>query len=213
MCPTTHPPDEQAKWDTRYRDAAGAPVPARVLVEFQHLLPESGTALDLACGLGGNALLLATRGLDTSAWDLSPVAIGRLLEAAGARGLSVRAQVRDVVVRPPEAERFDVIVVSRFLERPLAPRLAAALRPGGRLYYQTFTREPVTDAGPRSAAYRLGRGELLAMFPGLRVLAYREEGRVGNLRQGLRDEAMLVAQRDSSAYSSPDAMLKMQRAC
>ncbi|HEB99563.1 MAG TPA: SAM-dependent methyltransferase, partial [Thiotrichales bacterium] len=66
-----------AKWDARYRESATA-VATEVLVENRHLLPAVGEALDLACGLGGNALLLARHGLRTTAWDLSPVAIERL---------------------------------------------------------------------------------------------------------------------------------------
>jgi hypothetical protein len=60
-----------------------------VLVEFQHLLPDHGVALDLAAGLGGNALLLAWYGLATHAWDISPVAMERLRGFAAERGLSV----------------------------------------------------------------------------------------------------------------------------
>lgn len=186
---------DQAKWDARWGDAPGPGEPARVLTDFAHLLPTSGQALDLACGLGANALFLAARGLEVRAWDLSPVAIGRLAREAAARGLPVGAEVRDVVASPPEPSSFDVLVVAHFLDRALAPPLAAALRPGGLLYYQTFTRARVDDLGPRDDQYRLGANELLGLFAGLQVLAYREEGRVGDLRQGFRNQAYLVAMR------------------
>jgi len=45
------------------------------LTQNQHLLPSQGTALDLACGQGGNSQLLAKAGLDVLAWDSSAVAI------------------------------------------------------------------------------------------------------------------------------------------
>jgi hypothetical protein len=77
----------------------------------------------------------------------------------------------------------------------LFPALAAALRPGGLLFYQTWTREAVTGRGPANPAYRLEPGELLRAFAGLRVLAYREEGRVGDVARGVRDQAWLVAMR------------------
>ncbi|MDE2088953.1 MAG: methyltransferase domain-containing protein [Gammaproteobacteria bacterium] len=192
MAETNTPVD----WDERYRAApAVAVAAARVLVENRHLLPASGAALDLACGLGGNALLLAAAGLETHAWDSSPVAIEKLHELARERGLRVDAEVRDVVRDPPQANRFDVIVVSRFLERDLAPRLIEALRPGGLLYYQTHARVRVDDRGPRNDAYRLADGELLALFAPLQLVVYREEGRIGRLDQGLRNEALLVARK------------------
>lgn len=183
-------------WNARYATAAADVAPARVLSDFAHLLPERGRALDLACGLGANARMLARRGLETEAWDSSAVAIERVRELAADAGLTVRAVVRDVLVEPPSPDAFDVIVVSRFLERALAPALSAALRPGGLLYYQTFVRDAVDgERGPRRAEYRLGANELLALFPGLRVIVYREEGRLGDQRTGLRDEAYAVFQR------------------
>ncbi len=182
------------KWNARYQDAdPTATRPCEVLNAFAHLLPRAGRALDLACGLGGNARLLAARGLETSAWDLSPVAIDRLRAHASAEDLPIQARVRDVQAEPPEADTFDVIVVAYFLERDLAPALERALRPGGLLFYQTWTREAVDDRGPGNPLFRLAPNELLQLFPGLRVIAYREEGLFGDSAQGLRNEAWLVA--------------------
>jgi tellurite methyltransferase len=184
---------QQAKWDLRYRRAQGAPAVAEVLADNLHLLPQSGEALDLACGRGANALRLAEHGLTTWAWDLSPVAVAYVEQAGNETGLAVRAEVREVVTRPPAADRFDVIVVAHFLERALAPALVAALRPGGLLFYQTFINEKVTDRGPDNPAYRLERNELLRLFPTVDVVVYREEARIGNTARGFRDQAMLVA--------------------
>lgn len=187
------------KWDSRYRSSDRLPPPALVLAENTHLLPVRGRALDLACGLGANALLLAELGLAVSAWDLSPVAVGRLRKEAGCRGLSVDARVRDVQADPPDAEAFDVVVVAHFLERGLAPAIASSLRPGGLLFYQTFVREAVSECGPSKPGYRLETNELLRLFPCLVLRAYREEGRVGDLTRGVRDVAMLVAERPRRA--------------
>lgn len=189
------PEAQRRKWDARYRDArAEQAQPAFVLESFAHLLPAQGTALDVACGLGGNARFLAQRGLVTEAWDLSPVAIDKLRAAATQRGWSLVAQVRDVCVRPPAAASFDVIVVTHFLERRLAPLLVAALRPHGLLYYQTFTLARVDDSGPPPGPYRLGDNELLALFRTLRLRAYREESVLGDPRAGWRNQALLVGE-------------------
>jgi tellurite methyltransferase len=187
----------QVKWDQRYREAQALPPPARVLTENAHLLPGSGHALDLACGLGANALFLAGRGLTVEAWDLSPVAIERLSREAGASGLQVTALVRDGVAQPPRPGSCDVVVVSHFLDRTLLPHLADALRPGGLLFYQTFSREAVSRSGPSNPAYRLGDNELARAFSHLLLRFYREEGRLGDLEHGCRDLALLVAQKPS----------------
>jgi 2-polyprenyl-3-methyl-5-hydroxy-6-metoxy-1,4-benzoquinol methylase len=183
------------KWNARYQDIAGVPLPAQVLGENRHLLPTAGRALDLACGLGGNALLLAEHGLDTWAWDIADVAIQRLQQTAQQRGLAIRAEVRDVVALPPPPESFDVLVVSRFLERELAPTLLQALRPHGLLFYQTLTHYAAQAGRPRNPAYLLAPQELLRLFRPLHLLVYREDGQVGDKTRGLRQEAMLVGQK------------------
>ncbi|MCG8068889.1 MAG: methyltransferase domain-containing protein [Candidatus Thiodiazotropha taylori] len=184
------------KWDQRYADAEKVARPAEVLLSNAHLLPEQGSALDLACGLGGNALFLAQRGFTVEAWDLSSVAIQRLAQGAGQLKLNnLHARVRDVESQPPRTEQFDVIVVSYFLERSLIPTLIQALKPGGLVFYQTFTRQAVSSEGPQNPAFRLADQELLQLFSQLHVRVYREEGRLGDLSLGSRDVAMLVAQK------------------
>ncbi|MET0106111.1 MAG: class I SAM-dependent methyltransferase [Sedimenticola sp.] len=159
------------------------------------MLPPGGDALDLACGRGVNAMLLAQAGLNVTAWDSSVVAIARLDEAANEAGLKISAEVRDVVDAPPEAGSFDVILVSHFLDRSLVQAISAALRRGGLLFYQTFSEERVSDAGPSNPGFRLADNELLTMFNSLHVRVYREEGRLGELSRGWRDRAMLVAEK------------------
>jgi tellurite methyltransferase len=184
------------KWDRIHAVAPDEePAPAAVLRENAHLLPIGGDALDLACGSGGNALFLARLGFRVSAWDISPVAIGRLAGRAERGGLALKATVRDVESVPFPRESFTVITVSRFLARPLAGAILDSLRPGGLLFYQTYVREKPSPKGPGNPDYLLRINELLDMFRAMRVLVYREEGRVGDLSAGNRDEASLVGQK------------------
>jgi hypothetical protein len=83
-------------------------------------------------------------------------------------------------------------VVSYFLDRDGIPALIEALKPGGLIFFQTFTRQRVSDRGPQRAEFRLAAQELLQLFSGLQVLLYREEGRVGDVQAGFRDEAMFI---------------------
>lgn len=179
-------------WNARHAEARPGEA-AWVLREHAHLLPARGDALELACGLGANALLLAGRGLKAAAWDFSPVAIERLSVTAEARGLEVHAEARDVVAAPPAPASFDVIVVSHFLERALVPHLIDALRPGGLLFYQTFTTErPEGGDTPSNPAFLLAPSELLRLFAPLRLMAYREDGLAGDLSRGMRAVAAYV---------------------
>lgn len=191
----TQPPDTE-KWNRIYAASdQGDAEPAKVLREFLYLLPVRGRALDLACGRGGNALLLARQGLETFAWDISDAAISRLMESAGLHHLKIHPEVRDVVSHPPDPGSFDVIVVSRFLHRELIPRLIQALLPGGLVFYQTFIKEKTVDTGPKNPDYLLECNELLELFRPLRIILYREEGKTGNPASGFRNEVMLIARK------------------
>lgn len=184
------------KWDAIYMlCAAIQPEAAAVLREQAFLLPPSGRALDLACGLGGNALLLARAGLYTEAWDISAVALDKLRQHAAAEGLMLATRCVDIQPNCFEAESFDVIAVSRFLDRTLCPAIVAALKPGGLLFYQTYTREKTAAQGPTNSAYLLAENELLQLFSTLRIVFYREHGMIGGLAQGLRNEAQLIGQK------------------
>ena len=190
-------PSTQDKWDSRYREAGLPGAPATVLLENAHLLPRSGAALDLACGLGANSLLLAEHGLQTHAWDISPVAVEKLRAVALERRLPIIAEVKDALRDPLPPAQFDVIAVTHYLERALTQPLVNALKTGGLLFYQTFTRTAVSDEGPQKDEWRLADGELLTMFAPLRPLVYREEGRIGDLSQGFRNKALLVAVKEA----------------
>lgn len=184
------------KWDQRYSHAGAPGDPSYVLREFSYLLPHAGSVLDLACGLGADALFLAQRALMVSAWDSSRIAIEKLQQFARDKGFAITAQCRDVSAEPPPPSSFDVIVVSHFLERELCPAIAAALKPGGLLFYQTFCVEKV-DAGhgPGNPDFLLQKNELLRLFDSLRIVVYHELGTLGATDTGLRDRALLIAQK------------------
>ncbi|HEB63805.1 MAG TPA: methyltransferase domain-containing protein [Gammaproteobacteria bacterium] len=187
----------QEKWNKIYSSAESVGDAVAVLKENSHLLPAQGQALELACGMGRNALFLARQGLETAAWDISDVAIQRLNEEAKAQNFSAgfHAQIRDVVKEPMLPNSFDVIVVSYFLDRSLMPAIQDALRPGGLLFYQTFSRLQVDESGPRNPDFRLADNELLSLFSQMRLLVYREEGCVGDCEKGFRNEVKMVAQK------------------
>jgi tellurite methyltransferase len=193
------------KWDAIYAQRADRkPEPAGVLLDYSWLLPAQGRALDLACGLGGNALFLARAGLITEAWDISATAVERLQRSAATEGLPIRTCLLDICPACLVPASFDVIAVSRFLDRSLCPAITTALKPGGLLFYQTYTREKTVAQGPSNPDYLLDVNELLRLFTPLRIVFYREHGMIGDLRQGLRNEAQLIGQKRPIPETSHD---------
>ncbi len=189
----THP-NLQAKWDTFYQSHTESEV-APVLSEHAHLLPLSGYALDLACGNGANAVFLAERGLTVEAWDISEVALNRLTQKAQQYNLSIISKRLDITPQDLVMNSFDVIIVSRFLDRQLIPSLIQALKPEGLLFYQTFTVNKLTSEGPSHPDYLLQRNELLRLFQTLTLVFYQEEDHLGDLTQGNRNQAYFIGQK------------------
>jgi len=191
--------DEKAqnKWNNIYSEADISNKRVSFgLRENSHLLPPIGRALDLACGTGGDAIFLAERGLDVDAWDISDAVVEKINVYANEHNLSINAEARDINAKPPLSEIYDVISVAHYLERSLVPLLIEALKPGGIVIYQTFTREVTPDySGPPNLNFRLAENELLQLFSGLRVVVYREESLLGDIKSGFRNEALLIAQK------------------
>jgi tellurite methyltransferase len=73
------------------------------------------------------------------------------------------------------AARFDLVVVSRYLQRDLFSALRAACVPGGVVLYETFTTaQRALGTGPKSPDHLLEPGELLRRFDGFDVLFHEE---------------------------------------
>ena len=156
--------------------------PSSWLIANADLLPQRGRVLDVACGHGRHALWLASRGLDVRAIDRNPEAIAVVRESAASRGLKIDAEVVDLETDPPPAipGDFDAILVFNYLHRPLMPLLRKGLKPGGRIFYETFTTRQAERGHPTNPAFLLKDGELAALMAPLSVLRSREgdfEGR------------------------------------
>lgn len=150
--------------------------PARWLVEHAHLLPVQGAALDVASGRGRNAIWLAERGLRTLALDRDASALQSVREAAERRALPLEAEVVDLESGAGvlHADAYDVVVVVHYLHRPLFPQLKAALRPGGLIVYETFTRAQAQRGKPTNPAFLLEPGELRQLVEPLEIVVERE---------------------------------------
>lgn len=184
------------KWNNHYEQSHVPNQVIDVLRDNFHLLAGNGISLDLACGLGGNALRMAELGYESHAWDISDAAIEKVKEFSAERQLSVHTRRCDIAQVLLDKNSYDVIIVSRFLSRPLMPKIVQALKPQGLIFYQTFIKESLdTATGPKNKDYRLSPNELLRFFNQLTIRHYREDGVLGDINRGFRNEAMLVAQK------------------
>jgi rhodanese-related sulfurtransferase/precorrin-6B methylase 2 len=150
--------------------------PAAWLIDNADLLPRGGKVLDVACGRGRHALLLASAGFDVHAIDRDPQAIDFLQSTAERLSLSLTCEVLDLETdQPPTLPGpCDAILVFNYLHRPLMPALRHALAPGGRLFYETFTLEQAERGHPKNPNFLLEAGELTRLVAPLTALRSRE---------------------------------------
>jgi SAM-dependent methyltransferase len=180
------------RYSERYAERAYAWVPSRWLTAIEETLrpPFPGArALDLACGPGRNSVFLAERGWTVDAWDISDVALSILTyerEDRASRGFPLPIEIQqidlDTATIPPAT--YDLVLNVLFLDRRLWPEMAAALRPGGLLVFQTFVDVPGGRESEVSADHLLQPGELRAAFEslGLQIVRYDESGERGSAR-------------------------------
>jgi SAM-dependent methyltransferase len=137
---TTTADPSRERWNRRWAGEErthASTAPSRFLVaETSRLAP--GTALDLACGAGRNAVWLAARGWRVTGVDFSDVALRAARSLAAGSGVEVEWIEADVVAWTPPAGAYDLVCVL-YLQLP-APerrialaRAAEAVRPGGTL--------------------------------------------------------------------------------
>mgnify|MGYP002507204792 CR=1 FL=1 len=145
--------------------------------------PAGCAALDLACGQGRHVRLLHQLGYAVHAVDRDPAAMNSLRNWLLEQGITPEALAQRLLCHdleaqpwPFEAQRFGLIVVSRYLWRPLLPKLLHALDNGGYLLYETFTQAQATLGSPRNPDFLLTPGELLriATQAQLEVIAYED---------------------------------------
>ena len=126
------------EWNRRYEGAAllWTAAPNRFLVAEAEGL-EPGTALDLACGEGRNAVWLAERGWRVTGVDFSAVGLEKARRLAAGRGVEAEWIEADLVEY--RHERAVDLVLCFYLQLPAAERrpvlrtAADAVGPGGTL--------------------------------------------------------------------------------
>jgi tellurite methyltransferase len=126
-------------------------------------------------GRGRHAVPLARAGFRTCGVDVKLDAVREAMAAARREGVHVYGWCADLTQHPLPRARFDLIVVSRYLQRDLFEDLRACVVPGGAVIYETFTtRQRALGRPPTSPDHLLEPGELRQRFETFDVLFYEE---------------------------------------
>jgi SAM-dependent methyltransferase len=162
---------------------------------WSHLVPPGAQVLDVACGRGRHLHWFAERGAHVTGVDRDADALASL-EGVGEL---LQADIENAPW-PLAGRRFDAVVVTHYLWRPLLPVIVESVAPGGVLIYETFVQGNETVGKPSRPEFLLKPGELLEAVRGeLRVLGYED----GFLTGPDRFVQRIVAVRERPAADAP----------
>lgn len=173
---------DREDWDMRYAgdELLWSAEPNRFLVEATSDL-RPGSALDVACGEGRNAVWLAEQGWRATGVDFSKVALGKARRLAALRGVDVNWVEADVRTWSPSGS-FD-LVVFLYLQIPaperdaVVRRFAGAVAPGGHLLVVGHDTENLTAGvgGPQDPAVLFSAADVVESIEGSGLVVERAE--------------------------------------
>ncbi len=158
--------------------------------------------LDVACGSGRHVRWFASRGCAVTGIDRDAAAAGPLRDVA-------EVVIADIEAAPwpLPGRRFDAVVVTNYLWRPLFATLIDSVDNGGVLIWETFALGNAAFGKPSNPDFLLAPGELLRAAAGLRVVAYED----GLLARPPRCVQRICARRERAGTALPtplDAQVK-----
>src|SRR3989304_4959061 len=111
-------PETPLDWDMMYREGppsweTGTPSGELIRILDEAVVPP-GTALEVGCGTGADAVYLARRGFEVTAVDCSPLALERARIRARLEGAAVCFVLGDVFEFVETAEPFDFVYDAGF---------------------------------------------------------------------------------------------------
>lgn len=181
---------DKEKWDSKYSadEYITGKEPCEWLKQNAGLLNGRGDALDIAMGEGRNAVFVAALGYNVVGVDISEAGIRKARALADEKNMLFTAVQADLDNYKISENSFDLILCFNFLDRRLFPEICRGLKPGGFIFYETFTIDHLKHSSFKKE-WVLAHNELLKAFSELRVLRYRE------IDQEQKAVASLVAQK------------------
>ncbi|MGI9383756.1 MAG: class I SAM-dependent methyltransferase [Methyloligellaceae bacterium] len=161
-------------------DKRGRPEASPWVARFIEGVAAGGHVLDIACGGGRNTRLALAQGLRVTGVDRDLSDVADLMNQTGVT--LIEADLEDGSPFPLGRTRFDGVVVTNYLWRPVLADIVAAVADDGVLIYETFARGQERLGRPANPDFLLKPNELIdAVRPRLTVVAF-EHGVIGGAK-------------------------------
>ncbi|HYK26946.1 MAG TPA: class I SAM-dependent methyltransferase [Streptosporangiaceae bacterium] len=159
---------DRLRWNKRYSEDFRSSFEAHPLaIRALSMQLPAGPVLDLACGPSGSALYAAEQGRMVTAVDASDVALGMLAAQAARRELSQLVLVvhADLHAWLPPCAAYAVVLCTGFWDSDVFAGASTAVRPGGILAWEAFTRVAQVDRPSLPVQWCVGPGEPASLLP------------------------------------------------
>lgn len=182
--------EDRIRWDRIYRErmTKALPPPDPFLLQFTPPVEQpidteqAPRALDLASGLGQNGIWLATQGYVVDIVDISRIALQRAQATVNAQDLrTVNILQIDLDIWEAEASFYDLVCVFRYMKRHLLPLIKLAVKPGGRVIYETFNTGYLNRVPNFNPDFLFEVGELPQFFADWRILKAEDDDHITRL--------------------------------
>jgi SAM-dependent methyltransferase len=159
---------DRERWNARYR--ARGPVtfdPHPLAARALSLRLPDGPVADLACGVGGSALLAAAAGRRVTVVDVADVALGLLAQEARRRGLGglITPVQADLGEWRPVPGSYALVLCTGFWDRAVFAAATGAVAAGGALGWEALTADARRDRPDLPADWCLDPGEPASLLP------------------------------------------------
>lgn len=183
--------DDRQRWNQRYLHEDYPREPANLVSQWVPALAHSADAraLDIAAGMGRHSRLLAERGYQVDAVELSDIAIETLRTIP-----DVHPQQIDLQTHPLPPGPYDLILNCNFYLPQALDAISDRLRIGGLLIFQSFAKGP--HSGPSMRPENLVDPARLRQMLSLNMdILHAQQREISRHRGGRAQQYSLVARK------------------
>ncbi len=157
-------------------------VPSKWVIRWASLIQQGGRVLDLACGNGRHSIFLASLGFDVVAIDRDEQKLTNFSQFKKITPICSDLEKRPW---PLSDDKFNGIIITNYLHRPLLPHIVRALDKPGVLIYETFGEGNEAFGKPTNKDFLLLRNELFnTLSETLHIVSF-EQGYVVNPKKAI----------------------------